>query len=215
MKHAKNRAALFVSTAVAVGLLGASYAAAQPKPNVFDGGNRWEITYFNDPASDHTQWATQIICFMPYAPLGTGITGAWYSLSFPDWNGRYYQEGDEVKMTGDYARDVGHDHMTLYHTTFDNPDERRGGMAFKDWTEWREDGSFGRIIGWGNARLVRVGRCPFEEVEGREAMEVMEALSLKVAPRLRLDGKEAESPGEEGQESLEQYQERTGLRFEQ
>jgi len=39
--------------------------------------------------------------------VGTSIQGVWYSTSYPDWNGRYYQEGDEVKMTGDFAKDTG------------------------------------------------------------------------------------------------------------
>jgi hypothetical protein len=38
----------------------AGQAAAQaPKPNVFDGGNRWLITAFDDSSTVHAQWATQ------------------------------------------------------------------------------------------------------------------------------------------------------------
>ena len=195
--------------ALTLGMFWGPEASAQPKPNVFDGGNRWQITFFDDSSSDHTEWATQEICFLPYMLDDTGITGIWYALSFPDWNGSYRQEGDEVKMTGDYAKDVGHDHMTLYHTTWDVP-QRAKGMAFKDWTEWREDGAFGRIIGWGNARMTRVGHCSYPKGEGLELEKQVLKLSLKIPPRLRRDSKEeAQSPGDGLQESLETYFKRT------
>lgn len=175
--------------------------AEPPRPNVYDGGNRWNITYYNDPAGNHQQWATQEICFLPYSIVGTSIQGTWYSTSFPDWNGRYYQEGDEIKMTGDYARDVGHDHMTLIHTTVDP----RNGLAFKDWTEWREDGGYGRIIGWGNAILKRMGTCKkFIEAEALK-------ISASLPERLRIDGRIAASPGDADLESIEEYQCRAGL----
>ena len=81
-------------------LLSGATLANPPKPNVYDDGNKWRITFYNDSTSNHTQWATQEICFLPFSSVGTSIQGVWYSTSFPDWNGRYYQEGDEVKMTG-------------------------------------------------------------------------------------------------------------------
>ena len=199
-------------------------AAGVPSPNVYDRGNRWSITYYDDQAGNHAQWATQIVCFLPYAVVGQSIQGAWYSLTFPDWNGRYYQEGDEVKMTGDYAADVGHDHMTLLHTTVDSGANPRG-MAFKDWTEWREDGSYGNIIGWGNATLTREGKCPIpnpdlvivprkltlEEILRFEAEA--DKFSFSLPPRLTLEGKEAELPGERGLESVDVYLERIGLQL--
>jgi hypothetical protein len=195
--------------------------AAPPQPNVFDGGNRWQITFYNDPTNHHDQWATQTICFLPYAVVGNSIQGTWYSTSFPDWNGRYYQEGDELKMTGDYAKDVGHDHMTLQHTTYDVPGFSRG-MAFKDWTEWREDGAYGNIIGWGNSILVRAGKCDLssgihnvdklalEDIRllEDEAMEI----SFSLPDRLTLKGEIARYPGQSDLESLDEYQRRTGIR---
>jgi len=209
--------------AVAFGCLvfAGSALAHPPKPNVFDGGNKWLITFYNDPTTNHQQWATQEICFLPYAAVGTSIQGVWYSTSFPDWNGRYYQEGDELKMTGDYAKDVGHDHMTLVHTTYDVPGQVRA-MAFKDWTEWREDGRYGNIIGWGNAKLVRVGRCDYSggiddltqvtpELSKRFEAEAME-LSFGLPDRLTADGRVAKFPGQTDLESLESYKERTGMK---
>jgi hypothetical protein len=202
-------------------ILGTSLVqAAIPKPNVFDGGNRWKITYYNDPSVGHGQWATQVVCFLPYAQVGTSIQGAWYSLTFPDWNGRYYQEGDEVKMTGDYAKDVGHDHMTLFHTTVEWKNNPKG-MAFKDWTEWREDGAYGRIIGWGNARLVRDGRCPISghisDVRNLSAEEVKrfeveaDQFSKSLPERLTKSGEIARFPGQSRLESIDTYLKRTGI----
>lgn len=219
-----------LSGAFIVMCLISSIALAQvPRPNVVDGGNRWRITFYNDPDNTHQQWATQIICFLPYSPVGTSIQGTWYALTFPDWNGQYYQEGDEVKMTGDYDQDIGHDHMTLFHTTFDRSRNGRG-MAFKDWTEWREDGQFGRIIGWGNTRMTRDGFCPapqsarnqlqdvVHKVERlthneRTALEQEEALrfSQSLPPRLKRNGEEGQFPGEKDLESVEDYLERIRL----
>jgi len=186
--------------------------ANPPKPNVFDGGNRWHITFYNDSTSTHQQWATQEICFLPYNVVGTSIQGVWYATSFPDWNGRYYQEGDEVKMTGDYARDVGHDHMTLIHTTYGG----KGSLAFKDWTEWREDRKYGRIIGWGNARLKRVGYCrvprgidqPARASALRRLENQAQTISSALPERLTVDGEVATSPGDSKLESIEAYQRR-------
>ncbi|MBR9910437.1 MAG: hypothetical protein GYB33_08825 [Gammaproteobacteria bacterium] len=214
MNIKKYRAPIAIALAT---LMGASLAhSAVPRPNVFDGGNRWRITYYNDPTAGHSQWATQILCFLPYAQIGTSIQGTWYSLTFPDWNGRYYQEGDEVKMTGDYANDVGHDHMTLFHTT-----NGRRDMAFKDWTEWRENGGYGRIIGWGNTRMVRDGRCPVAgHVEDGRKVSTAEIkrfeaeadqLSKSLPERLTTQGENAQFPGQPRLERVETYLERTGL----
>lgn len=209
--------------AIACGSIALSSAAfAQPPlPNVFDGGNLWAITYYNDPTSNHQQWATQHICFMPYSAVGTSIQGTWYSTTFPDWNGRYYQEGDEVKMTGDYAGDVGHDHMTVFHTTYDVPGQIKA-MAFKDWTEWREDGRYGRIIGWGNTKLERIGKCRYPFIIDDftqitpDLLQKLEAEALafsqELPERLTVKGEIAAFPGQEDLESISDYQARTGLR---
>lgn len=208
------------ATVIAISSLSFSGAALSdpPKPNVFDGGNKWHITGYIDHTSNHTQVATQEICFLPYIVVGTSIQGSWYSTSFPDWNGRYYQEGDEIKMTGDYAEDVGHDHMTLLHTTYDVPGQVRG-MAFKDWTEWREDGAYGNIIGWGNAKLERVGKCHLFTADLprlqlgdlREFEREAEEISLSLPDRLTVKGEIARSPGQSDLESLADYQGRTGV----
>jgi hypothetical protein len=196
-----------------------SEASAQvPRPNVYDGGNRWLITDFLDSSPNHVQLATQEICFLPYAVVGTSIQGVWFSTSYPDWNGRYYQEGDELKMTGDFWRDTGHDHMTLVHTTVDVAGQIRG-MAFKDWTEWVEDGRFGQIVVWANARMVRAGRCGFGpvpfplRVTAEDLVKLEEEaprVSVLVPERLSLSGKAAAMPSDADLEDIDTYFERTG-----
>lgn len=234
---------LFVSS-VSAGIDFKCTSTSPPKPNVYDGGNKWKITFYNDSTGTHNKWATQEICFLPYTVVGSSIQGIWYSTSFPDWNGRYYQEGDEVKMTGDYARDVGHDHMTLVHTTCDAAGSmvrRVRGMAFGDWTEWREDGRYGRIIGWGNAKLERTGYRRFPHVFATipvlapkplekvvpvpkplekvvlvpKALEKLEYEMLDISSclpdRLTVKGDIATSPGQSELESLDDYRRRTGV----
>lgn len=124
----------------------------QPSPNVFVGGNHWTITFYDDRSPAHTQWVTQDICFFPFAAVGTHISGMWYSTTFPDWNGRYSAEGDQVKMHGDFGTNVGHDGMTWEITT------ARTGAG--EWKEWIETPGVGITIGWGNATWNRVGVCP-------------------------------------------------------
>lgn len=199
--------ALFVTIAALV----ATTATAQaPAPNVFDGGNRWLITYYNDCDKAHSQWATQGICFLPYKPCGAcGIQGAWYSDTFPDWNGRYVQEGDRILMHGDYANNVGHDGMVIDLFAGTSPRDEGAGQ----WTEWRETGTFGTTIGFGNTRLRRVGRCQLpsgtdlSRMSQQEVEKLAGELSGRVKPRLRKDGKHAESPNDPEQVPLAEERE--------
>ena len=187
--------------AIVLGILvlaGARVAAQMPKPNVFDGGNRWLITGYFDCDPAHTQAATQGICFLPYKACGAcGIQGAWYSDTFPDWNGRYMQEGDRIVMHGDYGQNVGHDGMFIDLFAGTSPRDEGAGQ----WTEWRETpGFYGTTIGFGNTRLRRVGKCqlPPNLDVNRMSVEEIDKLSLElsrqVKPRMLRSGKPAESP---------------------
>lgn len=134
-------------------------------PNLVEGGNNmWTITFYNDASPIHDQWATQRICFRYVGQVGTHDRYVWYSISFPDWNGWATQEGDEIVMHGDYARNNGHDAMHWDIVTVSKKNEGYG-----IWAEWREDNSFGRTIGFGNAKLVRVGSCLMTEDEARDS----------------------------------------------
>ena len=194
-----------------VTLVGAVLAQSPaPKPNVFDNGNRWLITYFNDCDTAHTQWATQGICFLPYKPCGAcGIHGAWYSDTFTDWNGRYMQEGDRILMHGDYANNVGHDSMVIELFAGTTPKDEGAGQ----WTEWRETGFYGTTIGFGNTRLRRVSKCALPQgvnlakMSQEDIDKLSEELSRQVKPRMRRDGKPAESPNDPEQVPLPEERE--------
>lgn len=184
-----------IAAAIAIAL-GAS-AQAAPTPNVVTNGNAWTITFYDDSAPAHTQWATQQICFVATGMVGTQLAGYWYSTSFYDWNGSWRQEGDQVFMTGDYAGDsagnaVGHDGMEWQLVTADKNAE-----GFGHWKEWRENGAFGQVIGFGNAKFRRVGSCTFQPTPGLPLAD-LEKLTIsesqKAPRRFRRDGREAIGP---------------------
>ncbi|HEX7137881.1 MAG TPA: hypothetical protein VF219_08550 [Vicinamibacterales bacterium] len=190
----KNSVAFLFALAVLVAMAGSS--AAQPKPNVFDQGNRWLITAYSDDSPVHAQMATQGICFLPYAVNGTQIQGVWFSDTFPNWRGHYAQEGDRVLMHGDYAGGVGHDGMETELFAGTSPQDEGGGQ----WTEWRSTGGFGTTIVFANDRLRRVGKCVIRagadlaKMSRADIEKLAEEESAKVRPRLRRDGKAADSP---------------------
>lgn len=168
------RISAFTNTLAAISLLtsAATYANPPYTPDLTTQGNRWLITAYNDASPVHTQWATQGICFYPTGFNGTHQQYAWVSDTFPNWNGRAVQEGDQVFMHGDYATDIGHDGMTWELTTVSSRD-----TGFGHWEEWREDARLGRTIGFANTRLVRVGKCEFDTYE--EAMERYKNIGYK------------------------------------
>ncbi len=189
MKYLTKKSLLSVAI---VSALGTSLASAAPLPNVFDGGNRWSITAYNDTSPNHSKMATQSICFRPYAVNGTHITGKWYSDVFPDWNGVYSQEGDRVTLHGDYANDVGHDGITFNIVTNDRENHSAG-----HWTEWRENGSFGKTVVFANASLQRIGKCN---------SNITDLTFAAIPPRLLLSGGEAVDPMQAKQEPLDKIQ---------
>ena len=193
----------------------------KPMPNVVDGGNMWLLTGYVDWSNNHQPQGTHIICFLPPRMNINGrLLGSWYSMTFSDWNGIYYQEGDEIKMTGDFRHELGHDHLTLYHTTYDEPG-RAGGIAFKDWTEWLGGPTFGDFVLWGNAKMERIGKCrfPFDLDEypnpdmgtilrlEQQALEFSQTLP----ERLETDGDIAPFPSSQDMESVKTYLERNGF----
>ena len=89
-----------------VGLAGQAVAQV-PSPNVFAGGNRWLITAYDDSSPVHQQWATQGICYLPFAQVGTHIRGVWYSDTYPGRVGRYSQGGrprSDARQLGELHR---------------------------------------------------------------------------------------------------------------
>jgi hypothetical protein len=137
----------------AIATIAGGVARAQ-QPDLVSAGNRWTITAYNDESPNHDEWATQGLCFRSIGMFGTHQRYVWWSDTFPDWNGVASQEGNEVVMHGDYAGDVGHDSM-MWNVVSATP--RNVGAGH--WVEWREDGKFGRTIGFANALLTRAGNC--------------------------------------------------------
>lgn len=161
----------------------ASAAPAQG-PDLVKAGNRWTITAYDDSSTIHQQWATQGICFYYAGTRGTHQLYYWVSDTFPDWNGRATQEGDQIVMHGDYARNVGHDGMEWELTTMLKNDE-----GFGHWHEWREDSRYGRTIGFLNTKLKRVGNCRW-----RGVLAEAESYSKEIPYKLDKSGYEIVSP---------------------
>ena len=186
---------------VIVGLVGEA-AAQVPKPNVYNGGNRWLITAFDDSSSVHQQMATQGICFLPYAIVGTHIRGIWYSDTYPGWSGRYSQEGDNLLMHGNWGNFIGSDGMVIDLFAGTSPKDVGGGQ----WTEWFNFGAHGTTVVFANARLSRVGSCPVpinvDTMTQAELEKLATDNSASVKPRLRRDGKEADRPTDSEQAPL-------------
>lgn len=169
--------------ALIVGFIASANATPPYQPDLAREGNRWTITAYNDASPYHQQWATQGICFYPAGTNGTHQQYYWVSDTFPDWNGRAAQEGDQIFMHGDYARDLGHDSMTWEVAT---ASKRNAGQGH--WVEWREDGRYGRTIGFVNAALERVGSCQWRTFD--EALEA----SLHLEPRFNRQGEQIVVP---------------------
>lgn len=183
--------------------------AQVPRPNVFDGGNRWLITAFDDRSNVHQQWATQGVCFLPYAVNGTHIQGVWYSDTFPNWSGRYSQEGDRILMHGNWGNDIGSDGMVIELFGGNSPRDVGAGQ----WTEWFNPGTYGTTVGFANTRLSRVGKCQLPTTVDTTTMSQAELerfgaeQSSNVKPRLRNDGRVAEYPGDPDQVPLPEERE--------
>lgn len=181
-------------------------------PNVYDGGNLWSITFHNDDSVTHTQWATQRICFMPYTSptLGrTHLRGRWYSTTFPDWNGHYSQEGDSVKLVGNFWNGRGNDSIRFDIVT-SGPNtslaHRHHSLATGHWDEWQDDGFLGVVFGWGNTILERIGRCKSVNVRqstlAARSADSSDEEDLNIKPRYLKDGSEAQYPQQEEQEEI-------------
>ena len=194
---------------MAIFALAAQVNAQVPKPNVFDGGNRWLITAFDDRSGIHQQWATQGVCFLPYAVNGTHIQGVWYSDTYPGWAGRYSQEGDRILMHGNWGNDIGSDGMVIELFAGNSPRDVGAGQ----WTEWFNPGTYGNTVGFLNTRLSRVGKCQLPTTVDTSTMSQAELekfgaeQSSNVKPRLRADGREAQQPTDPEQVPLSEERE--------
>ena len=191
-KHSLNLTGLTIFMVV-VGFAVQASAQGSPRPNVRDNGNRWIITGYDDASLVHAQLGSQGICFLPYVQVGTHIRGIWYSDTFPGWSGRYSQEGDRVLMHGNWGNFIGSDGMVIELSEGTSPKDVGEGQ----WTEWWNFGQHGTTVGFANARLRRVGSCPIianPNPTQAELEQIATDRSRSVPPRMRKDGKQAESP---------------------
>lgn len=190
-----------VSIVFLVAIVYSAAALSYPRhdPNVFDGGNLWTITYYHDTSTVHSQWATQRICFLPYAAPGVGQTniyGRWYSTSYPNWHGHYQQEGDTVKMVGNFWDGRGNDSML-----WDIVTSSRANIGAGHWLEWGDNGMSGPVYGMGNTLFQRVGKCR-NLIDAQDASPEAKLVLPEIKARYLTSGKEAEFPMQEGQEQL-------------
>jgi hypothetical protein len=129
-------------------------AQAPYSPNLVDGGNKWFIDAYNDTDPDHIALATPGICFEYAGVVGTHQQYTWYSDTFLGWRGTASQEGDQVFMHGVYANGQGRDAIQV-RIIIDAP--RHGSVGH--WQEWRDNGAYGKTVGFANARMIRNGNC--------------------------------------------------------
>ena len=214
MKILKHKITV-LGLALFMGIVGlAGEAAAQPSPNVFDGGNRWLINSYPDCDKSHPLWATQGICFLPYKSCGAcSITGFWYSDTYQNWRGGYMQEGDRLLMHGNWHWPnkpfAGSDGMVIDLFAGTSPMDEGAGQ----WTEWLNSGPYGTADFYFNTRLRRVGKCHLPQSVDLSRMSAAEVeklsvdLSMKVKPRMRKDGKPAEYPADPEQVPLREEKE--------
>jgi len=172
--HRMKRMMVLLATAT-VSL--SAWAVPPHLPDLVSEGNRWLITAYFDAQPGHTEAATQVLCFFPAGTLGTHQNYFWVSTSYPDWNGRAAQEGDQVFMHGDFQNDSGHDSMDWEIVTTGALRTEGAGH----WKEWLEDGKLGRTLGFANAKFTRAGKC--EQQSLTEALEFSRQLRVPTDDR--------------------------------
>lgn len=138
--------ALALTTVAALLLLGnATCSWAQANTAV----GKWSLTFFDDNDPGMSQLATQEICIRP--------DRTWYSTTFPNWGGRWFQKGtnpagigDHVRLFGVFGGGTGADAAEL---DFVNVDLMTG-----PWAVWRTDLTY---EGFRRNRVTRLARdCP-------------------------------------------------------
>lgn len=179
---------------IAVSLLAVSslsYAYPNHDPNVYDNGNLWEVKVYNDSSVSHNPVGSARICFLPYTPLGTHIRGKWYSTTWQNpylWTGYYQQEGDEVKLFGNFSDGKGNDSASFDIVT------RRSGAGH--WVQWLDSGWSSPTDLFLNAAWEKVGKCKVPKTFNA-------ALAQDIPPRYLLKGGVSGYPFQEAQVPLE------------
>jgi len=101
----------------------------------------WNVQAYNDNSPNLAIMGNQNICFV--------AGGTWYSTTFPAWNGRWFQKGnnaggngDRIRIIGNYANGVGNDSAEMDYVNLN--------LMTGPWNEWRDGFPFflwARIVG--------------------------------------------------------------------
>lgn len=179
-------------------------SGATPKPEMYVTGtnklgNYWLVTFYDDTAPNHPQWAIQGLCFSPLVARGQGWEGKVVSLTFPNWSGTYYTSGGNTwRIKMNYAPDnaghfAGNDFIGYGLFT-----EHMGSSAGEaGWNEWRDNFVWNV---WGNVRMQRVGTCNlFHGVPPQNWSDLITRRQSQVQPRITASGKVATEVGTVGQ----------------
>ncbi len=135
-----------VVAALALALCAAGTAFAQAPNNPV---GLWNFQAYNDAAAGMNALGNQNICFL--------ANGTWFGTTFPNWNGLWFQKGnnaagngDRVRLVGNWAAGAGNDSAEIH---FMNLNLMTGG-----WHEWTD--GFGFVL-WIQIVGTRLGNvCP-------------------------------------------------------
>jgi hypothetical protein len=112
----------------------------------------WRITFYDDTSNVHPAWGVQDICMIQTGVQGSNTVGRWYSTTYNNWIGAWRQEGDQVRMIGNFWGGKGIDNMNWEITATDKE-------GYGHWDEWVQNGSYGSWHGKGNTKMVKLGNC--------------------------------------------------------
>ena len=151
----KNYTRFLVANVLAVVIVAFAFSAAlyaQPPytADLVQGGNKWLLDAYDDTDANHAYVNTVGLCFKYAGTQGSHQRYTWYSDTFKGWQGTATQEGDQIFIHGRYADGKGRDAVQL-RIIIDTP--RSGSVGH--WQEWRDDNSYGEVIGFANARMIR------------------------------------------------------------
>ena len=132
-----------------------SHAEPPYSADLLQGGNRWLLDAYDDTDTDHAFVNTVGLCFKDDGVQGTHQRYTWYSDTFKGWQGTASQEGDQIFLHGTYANGKGSDAIQV-RIIINTP--RSGAVGH--WQEWRDDGDYGQVIGFANARMIRDPGAP-------------------------------------------------------
>ena len=152
-----SRKLLCATACLALGFSALAFAQPPYSTDLVQGGNRWVLDAFDDTSPDHLQLANPSpgICFEYAGTAGTHQRYTWYSDTFPNWHGTASQEADQIFMHGVYDDGRGRDAIQL-KIIINTP--RSGSVGH--WQEWRDDGNYGQVVGFANARMIRDPGAP-------------------------------------------------------